>query len=110
MKVWNRLEMGGITWYIKKLHGFDKEVTKLMVNSSKHGHVKIDGVSHQFNVDIISLIVEIPNEGINFYRDKRMSTNAVKDFAKDVVEKKKLVKVETYYEIDSIKKLWRYAL
>ena len=49
-------------------------------------------------------------EGINFYRDKKMSANTVKDFTKDAAEKKKLVKVETYYKMDSIKKLWRYVL
>ena len=32
-KVWNRLEKGGITWYIENLHGFEKDVTNLMVNS-----------------------------------------------------------------------------
>ena len=61
-------------------------------------------------MDIIAQIIEIPNEGINFYRDKKMLANTVKDFTKDTTEKKKLVKVETYYEMDSIKKLWRYVL
>ena len=53
-KVWERLEKGGIARYIEKLHGFDKEVTNIMVNSWKAGHMKIDGVSHQINVDIIA--------------------------------------------------------
>ena len=66
-----------------------------MVNSQKDGQVKIDGVSHQVSVETISLTMEIPNEGIKFYRDKKMLANAVKDFAKNVKEKKKLVKVET---------------
>ena len=39
-----------------------------------------------------------------------MLANAMKYFAKNAEEKKKLVKVETYYEMDSIKKLWRYVL
>ena len=49
-------------------------------------------------------------EGIKFFRDKKMSANIVKDFVKDEEERKKLVKVETYYEMESIKKLWRYVL
>ena len=61
-------------------------------------------------MDVIALIKKILNEGINFYRDKKLLENTVKDFTKDVVERKKLVKVETYYEMDSIKKLWRYVL
>ncbi len=39
-----------------------------------------------------------------------MSANVVKDFTKDAKKRKKLVKVKTYYEMDSIKKLWRYIL
>ena len=40
--------------------------------------------------------------------DKKLSASAIKDFTKDEAKRKKLVKVETYYEMDSIKKLWRY--
>ena len=109
-KTWNRLEKGRIACYIDKLHGYDKEVTKIMVNSRTDGHVKIDGVSHQVSVGTIALVTKIPNEGIKFYRDKKMSANAIKDFTKNTDEKKKLVKNETYYEMDSIKKLWRYVL
>lgn len=81
-----------------------------MVNTWKDGYVKIDKVSHQVSFKMISLVTRIPQEGINFFWDKKMSANAVKDFTKDAEERKKLVKVETYYETDSIKKLWRYVL
>ena len=39
-----------------------------------------------------------------------MLANAVKDFVKDKYERKKLIKVKIYYEMESIKKLWRYVL
>ena len=32
-KVWNQLENGGISKYIKKLHGYDSEVMNNMVKS-----------------------------------------------------------------------------
>ena len=59
---------------------------------------------------MISLVTKILREGTNFYKEKKMSANAMKDFMKDAKERKKLVKAETYYEMDSIKKLWRYVL
>ena len=59
-------------------------------------HVKIDGVSHQVNVKLIAQVIEIPMEGIYFYKDKKILANMVKDFVKDEEERKKLVKVETY--------------
>ena len=51
-----------------------------------------------------------PLEGMSFFRDKKMSTNVVNDFIKDEKEKDKLVKIDTYYDIESIKTLWRYVL
>ena len=47
---------------------------------------------------------------MKFYRDKKVPVNAMKDFAKNIEEKKELVKSETYYEMDLIKKIWRYVL
>jgi hypothetical protein len=81
-----------------------------MVNSWKDGRVKIDGVSHQVNVELIAHVTKIPDEGLKFYKDKKVSANVVNNFAKNTDEKKELVKSETYYEMDSIKKLWRYVL
>ena len=42
-KVWKQLEMGGITKYIEKLHGYDPEVTNNMVKMWKDGKVKVNG-------------------------------------------------------------------
>ena len=109
-KVWEKLEKGGIANYIAKLHGYDPAITNLMVNSWKDGRVKIDGVSYQVTMEVISHVTKIPDEGLKFYRDKKVSANAVKDFTKNTKEKKELVKSETYYEMDSIKKLLRYVL
>ena len=99
------MEKGGITRFLEKLHGFDVEITKLMVDTWKNGRVKIGSVTHHVNVDLIAQVMEIPLEGINFFRDKKMSTNAIKEFVKDEEERKKLVKVELHYEMESIKKL-----
>ena len=49
-------------------------------------------------------------EGFKFFRDKKLLVNAVKDFAKSSDKRNDLVKCETYYDMDSIKKLWRYVL
>ena len=49
-------------------------------------------------------------EGIKFCRDKKLSLSAVNDFVKTPKEKNELVKSETFYELESIKKLWRYVL
>ena len=54
--------------------------------------------------------MKIPLEWINFFKDKKMSANTIKDFVKDEDERKKLVKAEMYYKMESIKKLWRYVL
>ena len=96
--------------YIEKLHGFDKGVTNSMINSWKAGRVKVDGVSYQVLVDLIAQITKIPNMGFNFYREKKLSATTIKDFIKGNEEMKHLVKAETYYEMDSIKKFWQSIL
>ena len=55
-----------------------------MVDSWKDGRVKIDGVSHQVNVEVIANVTKIPNEGLKFYREIFFSVNAVKDFSKNM--------------------------
>jgi hypothetical protein len=109
-KVWKKLEKGGVANYFAKLHGFDPEVTNSMVNSWKDGKVKVNGVLFQIIEEVVVEVTGIPMEGFKFYRDKELSSNAVKDFVKKSVEMNKLRKIKTLYVTDSIKKLWRYVL
>lgn len=51
------------------------------------------------------MVTDIPMEGTKFFRDKKLSMSMVNDFIKSPEEKKELVKCETYYEIESIKRL-----
>ena len=88
-----------------KLHGFDQEVTNSMVSSLKGGRVRVNVVSFLIMEEVISTITKIPIEGFKFFRDKKLSANAVKDFVKDAKELKALNKMDTFYIFYSIKKL-----
>ena len=81
-----------------------------MVNTWKERHIKIDGISHKVNVELIAQVIEIPMEGKYFYRNKKMLAKIVKESVKDEEKRKKLVKAETYYIMESTKKLQRYVL
>ena len=85
-------------------------MTNSMVNSWKDGKVKVNGVSFQVIEEVVATISRISLEGFKFFRDKKLSMNALKDFVKTSKDKNDLVKCETYYEFESIKKLWRYVL
>ena len=104
-KVWDKLEKGGITKYIAKLHGFDPEFVNNMVNSWKDGKVKVNGVTFMITEEVVATISKISMEGFKFFRDKKLSTNVVKDFVKSLEEMNDLVKCEMFYEMDSIKKI-----
>lgn len=104
-KVWRKLQKGGMTRFMEKLHGFDAGVTKAMVDSWHNGKVKIDSVSHQITEGLIADVTGFSQDGMNFYRDKKMFANTINDFVKDDKEKRKLVKIDTYYDIESIKKI-----
>ena len=41
-------------------------------------------------------VTKIPQEGIKFYRDKKMLANAVSEFVKDEAERNKFIKADTY--------------
>ena len=78
--------------FIEKLHGWDPKITNLMVKSWIYRKVKIDGIDFQVNEGVIAEVIDSPNQGIIFYRDKKISLNVVKEFAKDAKEMKELVK------------------
>ena len=61
--------------------------------------------SYHVDVWAIAYVIQMVAEGLEFYRDKKIYVNAVKDFDKNMKEKKEMVKFETYYEMDLIKKL-----
>ena len=48
-------------------------------------------------------------EGFKFFKDNKLSTNVVKYFEKNLDKRNDLVKCETYYDMESIKKNWRYV-
>ena len=102
--------MGGISKYIEKLHGYDAEVTNNMVKTWKDGKVKVNGTYFQITEEVIAAVTDIPMEGIKFFRDNKLSLSVVDTFVKTPMERKHLVKSKMVYELDSIKKLWRYVL
>ncbi len=75
-----------------------------------NGKVKMDGITHQITKGLIAEVTKIPQAGINFFKDKKMLANAVSKFVKDDAERNRLIKIDTYYEMESIKKLGRYVL
>ena len=109
-KVWKELEKGGVTNFLEKLHGFDPAVTNNMVNSWNNGKVKVNGTYFQITEEVVAEVTGLPMEGHKFFRDKKMSANAVKDFVKNTEELNNLGKKETFFVTDTIKKLWRYVL
>ena len=76
-----------------------------MVNSWKDEKVKVNEVSFFITEEVVLTITEISIEGFKFFSDKKLSTNAVKDFMKSTKELNDLKKSETFYEMDCIKKL-----
>ena len=81
-----------------------------MVRLWKDGRVKVNGVSFLITKEVVLTIIEIPIEGFKFSRDKKLSSNVVKDFVKSTKKMNDLKESKMFYEMDSIKNLWRYVL
>ena len=56
----------------------------------------MNGVSFLIMEEVIATIAEIPNEGFKFFRDKKLSANAIRDFVENAKELKDLRKIDTY--------------
>lgn len=97
VKVWKELEKGGVPIFFEKLHGFDPEVTNSMVNSRNNGKVKVNEVSFQITKEVVPEVIGIPMKGFKFYRDKKLSSNTIKDFVKNTKELNKMVKKESFF-------------
>lgn len=104
-RVWKELEKGGVANFFENLHSFEPEVTNSMVNSWNNGKVKVNGVSFQITEEVVAEVMGIPMEGHKFYRDKKFSSNTIKDFVKNTEELNKLVKKEIFFMTETIKKL-----
>lgn len=81
-----------------------------MVETQHNGKVIIDCVSHKIIERLIVEVTGFSQEGMSFFRDKKMSANAVNTFIKNDKEKSKLVKIDNFYNIESIKKFWGFVL
>ena len=81
-KVWNILKKGEITSYIECLHGWKPSISKSMVKNQTEGMVEIDRLEFSVMKEIISHVTDIPIIGKKFYRDQKVSGQAVAEFTK----------------------------
>ena len=81
-----------------------------MVKKWNEGTVETDGVDFTIIEEIISHVTGISIAGTNFYRDRKISGQAVMEFTKNLEEKKRLAKHGTHYLPRSIKPIWRFVL
>lgn len=66
----------------------------------------IYGRKFTINVDFITKVIGLLNEGMKFFKQKNASEEAVKGFPKNDQEDAKLVKVGNFYDLSQIKDIW----
>lgn len=69
------------------------------------------GRNVKLSEDLIGEITGLSTEGVKFYRDWRFFDEVVIKFPKKDKEKEKMVKVaNSYFDVESIKSIWRKVL
>lgn len=111
VKAWEKIEKGGLVPFLEKLHGIDEKMLDYFTKNWKNGEIVLFGRSVKLNEQIIDEITGLLTEGVKFYLDRRFSDEVVIRFPKKDKEKAKLVKVSnSYFDVESIKSIWRKVL
>lgn len=81
-EVWRRLQKGGITPYLERLHGNNPQATTSFVKGWNNMILKLGGNEFDVNEDFIVKITSLSMEGKKVYRDKKESKVAMHIFFK----------------------------
>lgn len=83
--------------YLEKLKGRYPFVTRQFLKRWKNGTMLVVNQRMEVIEEIITDSIGLKIEGINFYRDKKMSNRVMDEFVELAKERKRLVKVSNSY-------------
>lgn len=76
-----------------------------------NGSFKIYGVKFKLDAGLIATVTGMPHSGLNFFRDLKVSNNAVNLFLRKEKERARIGKATGgYYKASNIKKIWCWVL
>lgn len=98
--VWRQLEKGKVTTFIEKLHGHKQHVTERFYKEWEGNKVNLFGRQFTINAEVITEITGLPNEGMKFFKQKKVAEEVVRKFPKNDQEENDLEKVGNFYDLD----------
>lgn len=72
-KVWEMLEKSGITIFIKKIHGWDPNITRFFAKEWKDDEINLFGRKVFIDEQLIVEVTWLSIEGIKFYKNRKFS-------------------------------------
>lgn len=87
-EVWSILQKGGFSKFMEKLHGWDGTVTSFFCKNWRKGMLKMGDHTIEIDEDLIAQATGLRMEGYNFYRDKKVSKEAIDKYPETEKEKK----------------------
>lgn len=110
-EIWDILEEGKFTGFMEKLKGSNPSITRQFIKTWKDGSILVGNQRMEVTEDIIVEATCLDTEGINFYRDRKLSDRVVEEFAKTAKERNRLVKIcNSYFRPGSISRPWRFVM
>lgn len=87
-EVWGILQHGGLSNFMERLHGRDGMITNLFYKKWKKGMLKMGDQMVEIDEDLIAQATGLTREGCNFYRDRKVSKEAIERYPETEKEKK----------------------
>ena len=110
-EVWEILSRGNFTGYMEKLNGGNPTITQQFLKSWKEGSIMVGNQRMEVTEEVIAEATGLELEGLNFYREHKLSDRAVDDFVDSEIEKARLVKIgKSFVNPASISRPWRFVM
>ena len=85
-EVWEILSRGNFIGYMEKLNGGNPTITQQFLKSWKEGSIMVGNQRMEVTEEVIAEATGMELEGLNFYRERKLSDRAVDDFVDSETE------------------------
>ena len=109
-EVWDILRRGNFTGYMERLNGGNPTITQQFLKTWKEGLIMVGNQCMEIIEEVIVEAMGLDLEGLNFYREWKLSNRVVDDFVDSETEKARLVKIgKSFINPASISRPWRFV-
>lgn len=96
-EVWEILRRGNFTCFMERFNGGNLNIMQHFIKTWREISVMVGNQRMEITVEVIAEAMGLEMEGLNFYRERKLSDRAIAEFADSKVEKSRMIKVGKSY-------------